>query len=107
MRRNAPIDTLAHHAKMAPVWADRESASCGLNTLKHASGYSDETLCLFCSIVLASQACNMHALSCHTLKTLFTKQYRALLSAPRLSGAWGGSLSPDPPIGHLHPSRVA
>ncbi|KAI1297372.1 hypothetical protein F5Y03DRAFT_369790 [Xylaria venustula] len=31
-------------AKMAPVWADRESASCGLNTIKHASGCSDDTL---------------------------------------------------------------
>ncbi|KAI1428023.1 hypothetical protein F5Y12DRAFT_711655 [Xylaria sp. FL1777] len=75
---------------MAPVWADREGASCGLNTIKHASGCSDETLCLFCSILLASsQACSLHALSCHTLKTHSTKQYRALLSAPRLSGVWG------------------
>ncbi|KAI1167319.1 hypothetical protein F5B18DRAFT_603121 [Nemania serpens] len=54
-RRDRPMATyIGTSAKMAPVWADREGGSCGLNTNKQVSGCNDETLCLFCNIGLAS-----------------------------------------------------
>ncbi|KAI3328057.1 hypothetical protein HD806DRAFT_484902 [Xylariaceae sp. AK1471] len=57
-------------AKMAPVWADPESASCGLNT-KQALGCNDDTLCLFRSIVLASEACNATCTHYHSTQAPF------------------------------------
>ena len=68
-------------------------------------------LCLFCSMLPASsQACNLHALSCHTLKTtlktLSTKQYRALPGAPRPSSVGGVSVPVVSPIGHVDASGV-
>ncbi len=94
---------------MAPVWADRESASCALNTIKHASGYSDETLCLFCSILLARLK---HAICTHYRATLL-KPFPLHVSnivpsyPPQDSlASGGGSASPDPPIGNFNTPRV-
>jgi hypothetical protein len=60
-------------AKMAPVWADRESASCGLNT-KQASGCNHETVYSVCTVALSWRLGQQHAQNIVLHKSHSTEQ---------------------------------